>query len=619
MADYPSYPAINQKDQEELNLWLSDLASEARHSRREVESQWESNLNYAKGKQWPEKIPEHRVDFVLNLIKSTIKRKAGLLTDTKPVIEVLPRSDESLTGAGEILTSTIRGIWDERSIMSELTTLLYLAQIFGVGPANVLWDRYLDFGRGDIRVKNWDPRHFLMDPGVIQAHNLQDAEYIIFEDLWPVAKLKYLFGKAARDLSSDTKYSYYSTYSQKDSPSALSAVTDSHGQPYRMASENIRSSAVPRVVLQEFWTRDWRTMDDLPKEVATNINNYLALMREQSPMEQDRYREKKPNDFVFNGGIRHAMRAGGKILLDEGNPYVDMQIPGEMMPWGMEVEHPWGDSEVHDLKKVQSVINKLGGTITENAIKVSNGIWIGDFTALTEKQWRMLDDRPNLKVQKRPGSDLRREPAPPMPGSTFATMTFLIQAIEHITGLGEQGKMTPRSGTSGVAVEALMMASQTVIRLQARELEGFLERVGQKMVSRVMQFYSSNRMLNIFGPDNRLIRFEFNRDNLIGALKGRRQEEVWSELKFTVRPGSSLAMSSVQDALLNANLYNMGLVPGKEVLKAVGKSNPEELISQARQERMMGMAPPAVPIRQGQGNGAPASYPAAPMGGGPPG
>lgn len=617
MADYLPPPLVDDPVNEQLNEFLNAISAEARASRRDIESAWENNLGYARGRQWPGRIPEHRVDFTMNLIGSTIKRKAGLLTDTKPIIEVLPRADEALTGAGEILTDTIRGVWDERSIMAELTAALYIAQIFGACPANTLWDRELDFGMGDLRVRKWDTRHFLMDPGVPEAHNLQDAEYIIFEDLWPLDRIRYQFGPAARDISADQKYTYYSTFSNREESSGIiNAITSFASRPFRKAGEDIKESAIKRTVMQEFWIRDRRRMADLPENLAKAINRKLAAMEEVSPLEKERYRQREPEDFVFNGGMRHVVRAGGKVLLDEGNPYWDQQFPADMMAWGMEIENPWGASEVADLKKLQSTINKLGGVITENAIKVSNGIWIGDFNALTDKQWKTLDDRPNLKVQKRPGSDLRREPAPPIPGSTFATMTFLVQSIEHLTGLAEMGSMRPRSGTSGVAIESLLLAAQTLIRLQAREVEGFLQRVGQKMVSRVLQFYGSNRFLNMFGPDNRLVRFEFSRDSLIGALKGRKPEEVWRELKFIVQPGSSMAVTKVQEALLNANLYNMGLVPGKEVLKAVGKTNPEELIRLAREERMMGMAPPSVPIRQGGGQGMPTSFPAgAPLGG----
>lgn len=614
MADFAPMPTmLNPSYEQAANEYLDGLVQESQTSRAEIQRTWEENIQFARGKQWPDQIPEHRVDFVMNVLGKTIKNKAALLTDTKPIIEVEPRSDATLSDAAQILTMLCRGIWDERSVMESLTWGIYSAQIFGSFIANVLWDKDLDFGMGDIDLRPWDPRHFLLDPAVVRANNLQRGEFIIFEDLRPVDLLKDIYGDAAREISADAKFSTYSTYSSTAPVGGFVSYVTAGAvrQPFVKAADYTRSSVIKRVVEQEVWMRDRRRMRDLPSDIADQFSGYLATMRDRYG-NLARYRVRAPEDYVYNGGIRHMVRAGGKIVLDEGNPYFDMTFPGEIMSWGLEIEHPWGHTEIDDLRKIQLTINKLGGVITENAIKVSNPIWIGDFNALTEKQWQQLDDRPNLQVKKKPGSDLRREPAPALPGSTFATLNFLVQAIGELSGLTEaaRGGRMP-SGMSGMAVEALQLSAQALIRLQAREFEGFLMRLGQKMISRILQFYDTNRILSIFGPDQRLVSFEFVRDDLIRALGNKKLEEAWRDFKFKITPGSSLAMTKVQNGIMKANLFNMGLMPGTEILKEMGVPNPEEMVQRAREERMAGQAPQAVPIRQGRGGRqGPASFPA---------
>ena len=538
-------------------------------------------------------------------------KKAGLLTDSKPIIEVIPR-DDTLTDAAAMLTKTIRGVWDERNMMDQLTRVLYISQIFGACPGHLWWNKELNLS-GDIDFQAWDTRHFLLDPLVVSPDRMQGAEYLVFEELWPLSRVWDEFGALGRQVAVDKSYAEYSTYALHEQPSGLiSAVGSMLRRPFRKQSDSMRAAAIPRVVMQDFWIRDRTRMRDLDPDLALKFLTYLADMRKQYPLLRERYKEREKNDYVFTGAIRHVMRGGREILLDEGNPYWHGEYPADLMSWGLEIEDPWGRSEVEELRKLQDVINKLGGVITENAIKVSNPVWIGDFNALTEKQWAQLDDRPNLQIRMRPGSQLKRESAPALPGSTFATLTFLVNAFDQLSGLVDvtQGRK-PSGNLSGVALEGLQLAAQVMIRLQARQVETFIQRFGQKMISMIFQFYPTKRMLTMFGPDGRLINFEYARDQLLAKLGERQWEDAWRFFNFRIHPGSSLAMTKVQEFIKMSNLYNMGLVPGKDVLIAGQIANPEYLIEEARKERVLNQGPVPVPIRQGAGGQRqPASFPA---------
>ena len=117
MADFaPILTMLNPSYEQAANEYLDGLVQESQTSRAEIQRTWEENIQFARGKQWPDQIPEHRVDFVMNVLGKTIKNKAALLTDTKPIIEVEPRSDPTLSDAAQILTMLCRGI-DRKSVV----------------------------------------------------------------------------------------------------------------------------------------------------------------------------------------------------------------------------------------------------------------------------------------------------------------------------------------------------------------------------------------------------------------------------------------------------------------------------------------------------------------------
>jgi len=584
-----SYTPSEQHSRDALtNEYLDHLSEEGVQSRRHLDKDWETLVQYARGDQWPDNIPRHRIPFTMNIVGSSIKRKAALLTDTKPVINIEPYNDTNLIEASELMSKLSLSWWDERGIMETLMHMLYTAQIFGSCIVNMPWDRTLDWGRGDIGFAPIDPRHFVMDPSVVMAKDIQAANYVVLEELRSLDEIKFRFGV---DVSADPKFSKYSTFHDgavRGGSNAISALKE-HVRQIANPNERVRweSSAIPKAVLQEFWLKDYRRMGELSQSDQDYINERLARSK-QAPRGKD--------DLVFQGG-RHIVRSGGKILIDEENPYVDKLFPMEMMSWGMEIEHPWGRSEIKDLMKLQDIINKLGGAMVENTLHMNNLIWVGDVNALTTEQWDRLNDKPGMIVKKRPGAELRREGPPALPASVFNLMQFMITAVEHVTGLSEalQGK---GMSDSGVAIENLQMAAQTIVRAQAREMEAFMQRCGQKWIARVLQYYDENRIMQTVGDDGRIIPYMFERDALIKALKGKDWHNAFRDFRFRVKPMSSLSISKQQEIIAAANWFNMGLMPGSKVMEIAGFLEAEQLVNQARMEQAAAAAPQGVPIAQ---------------------
>jgi hypothetical protein len=580
-----------------MNEFLDSITQEALAAVQPIRQQWIGNVDYGRGKQWPDNIPGHRVPFTANMIGPTCKRKASYLTDTKPLIDVIPYSDKKLTETGELLTSLARAWWDERSINDALTHGLYTAQIFGSCPFNLIYNRDLDLGRGDVDLRPWDPRHFLIDPGVVRSHEIAESAFMIFEEMRPLELLRYQYPQHATKLKADPVISKYSTFNPNSESGMVSALKRQMRQTFKLSRSASANSLIPKLVVQEYWVRDYRRFGDLSSDERDRINMQYA---------KDGWLPKKMEDLAFEGG-RHIIRAGDVILVDEENPYWDRTMPGELLSWGMEIEHPWGQSEVTDLKKLQDVINKLGGSMVENSLHMNNLIWIGDANALTPLQWDKLSDKPGLIVKKRPGSELRREAPPPLPGSTFGLMQFLIEMVAEVTGMNDAAK-GQGTATSGVLQDSMQAAANTMIRLQARQMEGFLNRMGHKLIARFFQFYTNDRIMSMVGQDGRIVPFNFHRDKLIALYKRTDLRDAFRDFRFQIKPMSSLSITKQQEIIAASNLMSMGLLPGSEVLKVAGYLNAEDLVKQARFEQAQQMAPQGSGIKQGP---APVSPPLA--------
>jgi hypothetical protein len=173
-------------------------------------------------------------------------------------------------------------------------------------------------------------------------------------------------------------------------------------------------------------------------------------------------------------------------------------------------------------------------------------------------------------------------------------MKSLLQGIEMMSGLSEasQGKV-PKQISAASAIDQLITASQVVVRLEGQGVEDFLSRLGRLMISRVIQYYTGERLLHMFGQDGEVIQAAFSRAKLLGELKkendqrtrDEKLQDLFRDLNFKVKPFSSLESSHQRQLQIDLLLFQMGLVPGLDVLKSARKPNPEATMKQAQEEQ----------------------------------
>lgn len=508
---------------EEIQKYLGELDQEMDQYKEEYVSKgWDGIPDFFRGKtHWSEKRPSHKVSPVLNFLRQAIERKTSQMTDTKPFISILPFYDP-LTRCAEALEDIISSKWSEQTLDMTLTDIVFYAELFGSCGVNTTYDRTLLHGIGDSTFQTIDPRNFNFDPACTCSYFLDRAEYVRIEDIKPTSLMKYMYQDYASDIKPDAPVDFY-TPERKN--------YDRRGRIIRRVIDRMSrkkgTGALDRSLIREYWVQD-RTL------VGKNLK--------------------------YPGG-RHFIIAGGVLVLDEKNPYWDERFPTDMLDWHRNPDSAWGDGELEDLKQLQVLLNKLVAIVIENGIMQSNGIWIGDYNALKPDEWNKLDNVPGLKVKKKPGSDLRREPGVAIPGTVFNTIQYLENAIEKLAGNTEvvQGG-APGEVRSGVAIEALQQAAMAIVRLKARCVESLLERIGQKMISRIFQFEGGERQMWRIRDDKYYEAFKYTSDILRGDSKEtkkylKNKKDAWKNFLFKIRPGSSMAMNKWQETAMALQLY----------------------------------------------------------------
>jgi hypothetical protein len=374
---------------------LDKLYLEGSEARSKVSQNWSRSIETIKGNTWPQRRPKYKVNAVMNFLSEIVERKAALLTDSRPTISVVSRKklDDPIC---EILQKVIEGILDEKNFEQRLTEFVMLEEYFGFALINTCYDRNLDNGNGDIDLVVIDPRCFIFDPFVTRSWNLQFGEYCCLETIKPTDLLRDLNKERADDIKADL--------SEKDvrEDSLIYKIKQFFNFDEKLGGS--KSSTIPRSIVRDWWIRDRTT------------------------------REK---DKLMFPNWRHLIVAGGTIIEDGANPYLDGYLPFDAMEWRFNVDSAYGNNEIEQLESPQIMFNKLLATVLENALLMGNGIWVGDINAMTKEEWAKLTNEPGSIVKKKPGTSLERLTPPPLPEYMLATLNLLGQGLEKLSGITE--------------------------------------------------------------------------------------------------------------------------------------------------------------------------------------
>lgn len=429
----------NTYDEQKIAGYWNMRFKEAMVSKAEYTKKWTDYWDAYRGDYFKNtNRPEYKSDLVSNYIFSIIETIRPIMLDNDPKFQSIPRQPSGMDFSND-LTEILSYEWEREDMSRKLYRELITTLVTGTSVYFVPWDSQ----EKEIKGITVNPFNIFPDP---LATSVDDAEFVIYASYRHVGRLKRLFPEKAERLSGGGV-----NYGE--------LVHNNH------ENTNVRN----QVLVLEVWTRDYETHE-------TNEETH-----------------KKRLKFP-NGRVITLCPEIGVVLKDVANPYKDGKFPFVLMK---DYDVPgkfWGEGEVAQLLSPQKYMNELNNAILDNAKTTANMPWIVDKNAGVAQG--KITSRPGLIIRKNPGSEVRREQPPSMPGYVINAVEQYKADMEQVSGIFDTLKGNSETGVyTAQGILALQEAGQARIRLKVKIMEDTLGKMANMWFSRMKQFWKEDRWI----------------------------------------------------------------------------------------------------------------------------
>ncbi len=453
------------EEKQNLADWTYQKFKASLTAKEPIAREWNKYIDAYNGKRPGAKV-DYKSDLKTNFVFSTIESIRPIMADEEPCVDVLPRNQEGVESA-DVITKCLQYEFDREGMRTKILKALTPCLQLGTAVFFIPWDA--NAGKdGEVRCILVNPFNIFPDP---MATCVDDAEYIIYATYKHVNQLKKLFPKHAEKLEGgDVKH--------KELVGDIEAT---------------KTAVDTQVLVLETWCRDYTYID-----VEERDENGVIT-------------KKKVRQFP-NGRVITTAPELGIVLDDKKNPYKDGKFPFVIMKDHDIPFQFWGKGEIENILSPQEYIDELTNQIIDNAKTTANMQWIIDNNAGIGVG--KLTNRPGLVIRKTPGTEVRRDAPPPMPGYVRETIEVLKTDIETISGIHDvtQGRR-PGGIQAGNAIMALQEAGQARIRIKIKLMEEALSEVLRMWYSRMKQFWTMKRWVRIVDDEGNFQFLEVNKDN----------------------------------------------------------------------------------------------------------
>lgn len=515
-----------------VNYW-SHKFKESMVAKAPYIKRWNSYIDAYNGDYFKnESVPEYKSDLVSNYIFSTIETIRPIMLDNDPKFQAMPRQPNGLKFSTD-LNEVLLYEWDRNNMNTKLYRELITSLTLGTSVFFVPWNsetKQVD----SIPVS---PFNIFPDP---LATSVEDSEYIIYASYMNDERLRRMFPeKEERLIGSSINYS--------------ELVFDNNDQV------NVNN----QILVLEIWTRDYETFED--------------------PDSSSKDRKRKHPD----GRVITMCPEIGVVLSDRRMPYDDKEFPFVLLK---DYDVPgkfWGEGEVAQLISPQKHMNDLNNAILDNAKATANMPWIVDKNSgIAQGQ---ITNRPGLIIRKNPGTDVRREQPPSMPGYVINAVTEYKQDMEQISGIFDSLKGNSATGVyTAQGILALQEAGQARIRLKVKIMEEFLGKLARMWYSRMRQFWKDDRWLRIAQIDGT---YDF---------KNIKKQSLEHDYDIKIMAGSTMPVNRGAMLDLMIRLAQTQMPDGQTLVdrEAVVEYLPSEIKSTMLQRMEEGQQPMEVQMQQ---------------------
>lgn len=456
--DLGSIPANIQDQSEDHNKLAGEVFKkywESKEYRKAYDKDWHRFYQYWAGYQWPLSRPDWMSTPVINYCFAIISTAAAIMTDSTPNIDINPVHPENADKAG-VLKQVLKREWTKSRMQVELYKIVTDLLIYGTSFAKVVFNKQ----KKCVDVLPVPPYFVYPAPGSI---NVEDAEYVIFAQPMPIAKVMAMYPKNKIKITGGA---------WDQNVDFVKNITSVKG--------DLKQAAI---------------MIEGQEPGLNFLQPGKGQMDKKGQCTYVEYWHRDPENWE---NTRVCVVANGVVLANQENHYKHGKFPFVRF-----VDYPvstvfWGIGEIHQTEKIQDSVNQRRGHIQDILRLCASPPFVYSKDAGLNPH--AYPNIPGIKIPINPGSTFQWMPTPQVNEGLFRIQQLDKVDFDIITGLGEisQGRR-PKGVTAASAIIALQEAAMTRMRPKIRFMEESLTEIGELMVSTIQQYYTDEMLLRVSG------------------------------------------------------------------------------------------------------------------------
>lgn len=509
-----------QTEEERAAVKLAEqLFSKAKKARSKYDKDWVTCFRYFRGDQWSQKRPSYRHSEVINVVTSGIRNIVPILTDSQPQVQTTPE-DPTDYEFSEIINQVVSAKWERENFNMIVAESIIDAGIVGTAIGAVPWCEEMAQGLGDFTFETCDPAHVFPDPS---ARDMNDrrGKFLCIAEPVDVAELR----------------EEYPDKRDKIKPDLSDAVT------HNSYTDEAQEFAFKSPVDNRMMVADSRSAQTGNPDLALKLTCYILsdeVVTKKTTMTDAQTGEQVENEVQvkkFPRG-RKIVTAGGQLLCDEEIPYEDGKFPYARLVNDIIPRSFWGEGEVMPQKSPQDIVNRLISYFLDYMIIVGNPHWVVDTEAQVDVD--NITNEPGMIILKKGIGKAEQVPGISPPPYLINTLQYFVGDIfSKISGYNEVSQgFLDKANLSGEAIAQLTEASQTRLRAKARNLDAYLNQLGQLFLSRILQYYTLPRIVRITGTDGsaaaKYFKFHVERQPVVGKDQQPQMDDLGQPVTQTV-------------------------------------------------------------------------------------
>src|SRR5436190_2706492 len=529
-----------QKFHEEAVTWAKEQYVNIRNARTTTERQWYLNLAFFLGKQnvalvrptvgpitttrlWVPPAPYYRSRPVINRIRSTIRTELAQLTGNRPNASVVPASSEDRDMYAAMAGEQIwYNLYTEQKLRAKIRTSMWWTLICGTGFMKCYWD---------------------YDKGPVDETTQQPLGDVCFIPETPFHVLVPDF----REISLEGQP--WLIHAQAKSPEFIKMH-----YPDAMPSSTNASEILEDSFLNLAGTK-----------TGQNQKSVLVLECWIKPGQHPQF-----PDGAFYTVV------GDKIVQGyQGLPFTHGQFPFakfDHIPAGKF----YSTSLVEDLIPLQKEYNRTRGQIIEAKNRMAKPQLVAARGSVDPSK---ITTEPGQVIEYIPGFP---EPKPmaltPLPSYVLQELERIIQDWNDIAGQHEvtHGQVPP-GVTAATAISYLQERDESKLSHTFDSLEEGIEQIAKMALSYVHDYWQTERIVRVTGPDGSF-------DAM--AFKG---SDLENNLDIRIEAGSALPTSKAAKQALIMDLMKMGFIDPQKGLEVMDMGGINKIYEQVQVDRRQAM------------------------------